>query len=83
MIDIQKKLDQVIKLNREKQQAMNTVLKSTHKTVGLYRMELSPDEKELMLNKVQKFYKAKIDAVYQGINKELEAAGQPLLTNPF
>lgn len=83
MIDVQKQLDQVIQLNRERQQAIRTVIKTKHKTVGLYRMELSPDEKEIMLNKVQKFYNTKIDAIYQGINKELEAAGQPLLNNPF
>lgn len=83
MIDVQKQLDEVIRLNIEKQQAMTKIHKSTHKSVGRCLLELSPDEKQQALNKVQKFYNTKIDGIYQGINKELEAAGQPLLDNPF
>lgn len=83
MIDIQKQLDEVFRLNREKQQAIKTVQTSEFKKVGLFLKEIHPDEKALMLNKVQKFYNTKIDGIYQGINKEREAAGQPLLTNPF
>lgn len=83
MIDIQKELDAVIQQNKQRQQAIKTIRSTTHKKVGMTYLEISPDEKEKMLNKVQKFYDSKIDGIYQDINNELQAAGQPLLTNPF
>lgn len=83
MIDVQRKLDAVIQLSKERQQAIKTVTSTTHKKVGMTYLEISPDEKEKMLNKVQQFYASKIDGIYQDINSHLQAEGQPLLTNPF
>lgn len=83
MIDIQKELDAVIQQNKQRQQAIKTIRSTTHKKVGMTYLEISPDEKEKMLNKVQKFYDSKIDGIYQDINNQLQAVGQPPLTNPF
>ena len=83
MIDVQKKLDEVIQLSKERQQARKTVTSTTHKKVGMTYLEISQHEKEKMLNKVQRFYDSKIDGIYQDINNQLQAAGQPLLINPF
>lgn len=83
MIDVQKKLDDVIQLNKKRQKDIKTIRSTTHKKVGMAYLEISPDEKDKMLNKVQKDYDSKIDGIYQDINNQLQAAGQPLLTNPF
>lgn len=83
MIDIQKQLDVVSQISKERQQACKVITSTKHKRVGMVYLEISPDEKKKMLNKVQKFYDSKIDGIYQDINNQLLAAGQPLLTNPF
>lgn len=76
-------LDKVIQLNKERHQALKTVMSTKTKKVGLYLLEISEDEKIQTYGKVQRFYDSKIKSIYDGMNQELEKTGQEKLINPF
>lgn len=76
-------LNQVLLLNKEKQQALKTIKTTLTKRIGLHQVSISDEEKTHMTVKANKFFDAKINSIYASINKQLEDAGQPMLQNPF
>ena len=67
---IQKQLDKVLQLNRQRLQDLSVVKHTQTKRVGQYLMAISKEEKEQLAVKVNKFYNTKINQVYETIGLE-------------
>ncbi len=80
---IQKQLDKVLMLNKEKQQALTVVKQTKTKRKGSYLVAISKEEKEQMTAKVNKVYINKINQVYESLNSKLTESGFPTIENPF
>lgn len=80
---IQKQLDKVLLLNKEKQQALAVVKQTKTKRRGSHLVTISKEEKEQMTAKVNKVYANKINQVYESLNSKLTESGFPTIENPY
>lgn len=81
--DVLNQLDKIIKLNQIRNKTIRNVLKSKYKNYGRCLVELSDEDKNRTIEQVKRFYNSQISDIYKEINKQLEAAGEPLLTDLF
>ena len=76
-------MNQVLILNKQRQESLKTIKSTTTKRVGSYLMQVSDEEKEILTQKTNGLYNSRIKAIYDNMNQELEKAGHEPLNNPY
>lgn len=80
---IEKQLDKVIQLHKEKNQVISRIKTIKTKRVGNHILKVTSEEKEKRIDKARKLYDVKMNAIYTKMNQELKKAGLEELENPY